>query len=153
MLNKVGDDCAAFQVLDNCTRRNFDDHIHAASAVPVFTAPMFSAGCFEMTLVTEVHKRPQSFVDDENDISAFSTISTGRTAVGNILLAAKCNHSIPAVAAFNIYFNVIDKHVFSSYRPLIVNVHSLSCRIPLTSKSPSVCGNSIFPARAPSIFN
>ncbi|MNY83813.1 hypothetical protein D3C86_2268480 [compost metagenome] len=56
-----------------------------------FVTAFLAALCFEVLLITEIHQRPQALIYSENDISAITSVTTGRTTFRYVLLTSESN--------------------------------------------------------------
>ena len=66
--------------------------------------------CNVLAHMPEVHQGVFSFVYLENDVASAATVTSVRTAVGNIQFASEGHVAVSALTGFNKYFCAIGKH-------------------------------------------
>ncbi len=64
----------------------------------------------EVGPIAEFHQGAQSLIGDEDHIAAFAPVAAIGAAGRDILLPAKANHPITAIAGFHPDYRLIDKH-------------------------------------------
>ena len=79
---------------------------------------MLAANRFKVFFVSKIHQGAETFIYFKNDVSSLSSVTAGRAAFRHIFFTAKRNHTVAAVAAFYIYFDLIYKHNVLRSKPL-----------------------------------
>src|SRR5699024_7621837 len=88
------------------------------------TDTIFATIYFEMTIITKIYYRINSFIYFENDVPAISSVSSSWSTFWYIFFTTESSHPVPTVTSFYIDGYLIDKHMFHliifSFLPCLV---------------------------------
>jgi hypothetical protein len=97
-------------VVDQCTDGNRNNQIFASFSVLFFALTVHAAGCGPMVFPGKIEESVFILVRDKNDRSPIPTVSTIRSAFGNVLLPSERYATGSSVASFDVNEGFIDEH-------------------------------------------
>jgi len=106
---EVLEDHPGIRIDDDRSRRDLDVAIFPTASVTLLPLTVTSALGFPVVLPGEVLEGVERVVRDQVDASPFSTISTGGTPFGDVLLPSEGDASVPAVTRGDFDGHLVDE--------------------------------------------
>jgi hypothetical protein len=114
-IGHIKKDLSRLSVLDERSGRNGQIDIRAVFAV-LFTAhTVFAVLRNKLSLITVSKQGIRSLIYREDHVTASTAVTTIRTAGIDVFFAMEGNGACAAVSRLYVQFNIINKHIFSSF--------------------------------------
>ena len=111
---KVGNDLTGLEILHDRADRDTDAQVCAALAVHLAVHAVAAVFSHKLVLEPEILERRQFLGGVEDHVAALAAVTAVRTAIGDVLFRMERHHTVTTVAGLDMYFRMIDKHVFRS---------------------------------------
>ena len=113
VVKEVCNDASALRIAYNRSDRHFYNEIWRGFARAILCLTVTAVlGAIEL-LIFEVHEGVHILVRNEHDIAAVSAVASVRTAVRHEFFTVERHFAVAAVARFDKYFYVIEKHILT----------------------------------------
>ena len=109
-LREIEELFASFGIEDDGANGNLQDHVVGRRAVAIGTFAMAAASSFEFAIVTVAKERVVVRVRFDVNVAAVSAIATRWAAARDVLLPAKREAAVAAVAGLHHDFRFVSKH-------------------------------------------
>ena len=101
IFNQISNNFAGLSITNCRTWRDANDEVFSTSTVHSLGHPFFAILSLEFTVITEIHKGTQAFVNLENDWATLTTVTAPRTAIGYIFLTTESDHPVTTTTSFD----------------------------------------------------
>lgn len=123
MMIETTNDLPAREFSDGRPDRHFDNQIFSVFAVLLFGPARFTRRSFDMFTAVQILQGRQLTICAYDDRSSSATVTTGRSAIGDILFTSRSDGTVAARSGRTFHSRYIEKlHIFKNNKPLLSNL-------------------------------